>query len=204
MMLKCRGSAPSPPSPPSIASALASALAFALASDAGLLEHSPYQPYQPYCNRWMWCLTLWEGSRGKKESSRQLGGLFHPLFSPICSVACSAAHGCDPRRARVLVLGFTSGQHQRLPAEYILIKGLSVMGCRAGEWARRQPQGAAVIQEARQKTLLRWAEEGLRPAVSHEFPFTTDGVRGCFLALRTRRVVGRACVTMDPVVHPKL
>jgi hypothetical protein len=74
------------------------------------------------------------------------------------------------------------------------------MGCRAGEYARRHPKGADFVQKARRDTLVRWAEQGLRPAVSHQFPFTTEGVRECFLALRMRRVVGRACVTMDAEV----
>lgn len=97
---------------------------------------------------------------------------------------------------RLLVLGFTSGERPMLPSGNILIKGLTVMGCRAGEFIRRTPDGHKTVGVSRMRQLWKWAGEGkLLPYVSHEFPL--EQVKDAFLCVHRRDVIGRVCVRMD-------
>jgi hypothetical protein len=81
---------------------------------------------------------------------------------------------------------------------HVLIKGISLLGCRAGEAVRQgQFDGGA-----RQKVLRQWAEEGrLRPYISHVLPI--DQVQDAFRMLWSRQVTGRICVAPDGVEQAK-
>lgn len=100
----------------------------------------------------------------------------------------AAAYG-----ARLLVVGFTSGGPSRLMSNHILIKGLSVLGVRAGETILRlSPElGRDYVEE-----LPRLAALGvMRPHVSHRFPM--ERVAEAFHVLTDRKVVGKAVIEMD-------
>lgn len=99
----------------------------------------------------------------------------------------AAAYG-----ARLLVVGFTSGGPSKLMSNHILIKGLSVLGVRAGETILRlSPElGRDYVEE-----LPRLAALGvMRPNISHRFPLerAADALR----ALLDRKVVGKAVIEM--------
>lgn len=99
----------------------------------------------------------------------------------------AAAYG-----ARLLVVGFTSGGPSKLMSNHILIKGLSVLGVRAGETIRRHsPElGRDYIEE-----LPRLAGLGvMRPHISHRFPM--EHAADAFRALIDRKVVGKAVIEM--------
>ena len=101
------------------------------------------------------------------------------------SLRCMAWHG------RLVVLGFTSGRIPQLSLNYALIKGLSIIGCRAGEARRNDP--AAGNQEIEE--LLAMANAGkLHPHVSHVLPLER-AVEGMELLL-ARKVIGKAVLTM--------
>jgi hypothetical protein len=74
------------------------------------------------------------------------------------------------------------------------------MGCRAGEYIRRTPNGIETVAAPRRALLLAWAAEEppLLPLISATHPFTEAGVRGCMRSLLERGVTGRACVVMQP------
>jgi len=101
------------------------------------------------------------------------------------SLRCLAWHG------RLVVVGFTSGRIPKMSLNYALIKGLSIIGCRAGEAYRNDPEaGDRELQE-----LLALAEAGkLYPFVSHVVPLerAVDGMQ----LLMDRKVTGKAVVTM--------
>lgn len=99
----------------------------------------------------------------------------------------AAAYG-----ARLLVVGFTSGGPSKLMSNHILIKGLSVLGVRAGETILRlSPElGRDYVEE-----LPRLAALGvMRPNISHRFPM--EQVADAFRALIDRKVVGKAVIEM--------
>ena len=101
------------------------------------------------------------------------------------SLRCLAWHG------RLVVVGFTSGRIPEMSLNYALIKGLSIIGCRAGEAHRNDPEaGDLELQE-----LIALAEAGkLYPFVSHVVPLerAVDGMQ----MLMDRKVTGKAVVRM--------
>lgn len=99
----------------------------------------------------------------------------------------TAAYG-----ARLLVVGFTSGGPSKLMSNHILIKGLTILGVRAGETIRRHsPElGRDYAEE-----LPRLAGLGvMRPHISHRFPI--ERAADAFRALIDRKVVGKAVIEM--------
>ena len=75
---------------------------------------------------------------------------------------------------------------------HVLIKGISLMGCRAGEAIRQGHADGA----ARMKVLRQWAADGkIRPFVSHAVPL--ERVQDAYRMMWNRKVVGRICVCPD-------
>jgi NADPH2:quinone reductase len=100
----------------------------------------------------------------------------------------AAAYG-----GRLLIVGFTSGGPSKIMSNHVLIKGLSVLGLRAGETiARLSPELGRDYAE----DLPRLAASGvLRPHISHRFPM--ERAADAFRALIDRKVVGKAVIIMS-------
>jgi NADPH2:quinone reductase len=87
-------------------------------------------------------------------------------------------------------VGFTSGGPSKLLSNHVLIKGLSVLGIRAGETLLRLPQMGYSYAE-----LPKLAALGvMRPHISHRFPM--ERAADAFRALIDRKVVGKAVIEM--------
>lgn len=98
----------------------------------------------------------------------------------------AAAYG-----ARLLVVGFTSGGPSKLMSNHVLIKGLAVLGVRAGETLLRQPHMGYSYAE-----LPKLAALGvMRPHISHRFPM--ERAADAFRVLLERQVVGKAVIEME-------
>jgi len=100
----------------------------------------------------------------------------------------AAAYG-----ARLLVVGFTSGGPSKIMSNHVLIKGLSILGVRAGETIRRHsPElGRDYTEE-----LPRLAALGvMRPHISHRFPM--ERAAEAFQLLLDRKVVGKAVIEIS-------
>ena len=99
----------------------------------------------------------------------------------------AAAYG-----ARLLVVGFTSGGPSKLMSNHVLIKGLSVLGVRAGETILRH---APELGRDYAEELPRLAGLGvMRPHISHRFPM--ERAADAFHVLIDRKVVGKAVIEM--------
>lgn len=108
------------------------------------------------------------------------------VFDPVGGELFDMALRGTAWAARVCVVGFASGSRQNIPANYALIKGLTVMGCRAGQSVRMDPS----LQAPRMAQLLKWVAEGrLRPHISHTFP--PEKVQDAFRTLLERKVIGK-------------
>jgi len=99
----------------------------------------------------------------------------------------AAAYG-----ARLLVVGFTSGGPTKIMSNHVLIKGLSILGVRAGETVRRlSPE----LGQDYATELPRLAALGvMRPHISHCFPM--ERAADAFRVLIDRKVVGKAVIEM--------
>jgi NADPH2:quinone reductase len=118
------------------------------------------------------------------------------IFDPVGGAVFDQSISAAAWGGRILVVGFTSGVRPQAPANIVLIKGLSVLGCRAGEIIRRTPNGIKMVAEPRMKQLLEWANAGkLVPYVSHQFPLEQIG--GAFKALLERQIIGRVVVNLE-------
>ncbi|HZD25369.1 MAG TPA: zinc-binding dehydrogenase, partial [Alphaproteobacteria bacterium] len=83
-------------------------------------------------------------------------------------------------------VGFASGRISQVPANYPLLKGASVIGARAGEFRRREPEAGRAME----RELLQLAEDGrLHPCVSHVLPL--EEVVAAMELIRQRKVIGK-------------
>ncbi|MCX7360797.1 MAG: NADPH:quinone oxidoreductase family protein [Alphaproteobacteria bacterium] len=113
------------------------------------------------------------------------------IYDPVGGEVLEKSMRAAAYGARLLVVGFTSGGPTRLMSNHVLIKGLSILGVRAGETLRRQPELGQNYDE-----LPRLAALGvMRPHVSHRFPM--ERAADAFRALIDRKVVGKAVIEMD-------
>lgn len=91
--------------------------------------------------------------------------------------------------ARILVIGFASGEIPSVPINRYLIKGLHILGVRAGESGRRNPS----VGDEDTRAVLELANDGsLRPHISVRLPLEQAG--HALELLRDRKVTGRAAL----------
>ncbi|PTX54129.1 NADPH2:quinone reductase [Litoreibacter ponti] len=101
----------------------------------------------------------------------------------------AALRACKPE-ARVLTIGFASGDVPQIAANHILVKNINVIGFYWGGYLTFKPE---VLTDSL-KTLAGWYTEGkLHPHISHTLPLEQAG-EGLEL-LRSRRSTGKVVIT---------
>ena len=139
--------------------------------------------------------TLADGSLGgfkDKVKSLTQGKGADVIYDPVGGDVFDESMRCINWGGRILTIGFTSGRWPLAPVNLILIKQISVIGVRAGEYGRQDP----VRGKENTDEVHRLAEEGLiSPHVSHALPLerAIDAMR----LLEKREVIGKAVVTMN-------
>ncbi|MEM8919034.1 MAG: NADPH:quinone oxidoreductase family protein [Pseudomonadota bacterium] len=92
---------------------------------------------------------------------------------------------------RYLIVGFASGDIPAFPANHALIKGYSLIGLRAGESARRDPELAKRNTAAMEDL----AEQGvMKPHISHRF--SLEDAPEALRILERREAIGRVVLEM--------
>lgn len=121
---------------------------------------------------------------------KSLGGA-DVVYDPVGGEQWQAAfRACKPE-ARLLPIGFASGEVPQIPANHLLVKNLSVLGVYWGGYMKFRPE--AVTDSLR--VLLGWYAEGrLRPHVSHVLPL--ERVAEGLELLRTRASTGKVVITI--------
>jgi NADPH:quinone reductase len=113
------------------------------------------------------------------------------IFDPVGGAIFERSLRCAAFGARLLVIGFTSGDPSTLKSNHVLIKCLSVIGVRAGEHARHHRPFA----DDYARELPRLAALGvMRPHISPRFPL--ERVADAMRVLQERKVVGKAVLEM--------
>ena len=87
---------------------------------------------------------------------------------------------------KLLVIGFASGTIPSLPINIALIKGISVLGVRAGEYFRKYPK----LKEPAMKNLLSIANKGLITPVIYDSLKLKDAIKA-LKKIENREVIGR-------------
>ncbi|SMC93128.1 NADPH:quinone oxidoreductase family protein [Primorskyibacter flagellatus] len=119
---------------------------------------------------------------------KALGGA-DVVYDPVGGDLFKAAfRACNPE-ARILPIGFASGDVPQIPANHLLVKNISVLGLYWGGYMAFRPE---VITDSLAE-LLRWYEEGrIHPHVSHLLPLSS-AAEGMDL-LRYRRSTGKVVI----------
>ena len=87
---------------------------------------------------------------------------------------------------KLLVIGFASGIIPSLPVNIALIKGISILGVRAGEYFRKYPK----LKEPAMKNLLSIANKGLITPVIYDSLKLKDAIKA-LKKIENREVIGR-------------
>ncbi|MEM9577504.1 MAG: NADPH:quinone oxidoreductase family protein [Pseudomonadota bacterium] len=126
-----------------------------------------------------------------RERVKALGGA-DVVYDPIGGDQFKAAlRACRPE-ARLLPLGFASGDVPQIPANHLLVKNLTVIGLYWGAYTKVNPK---VLTDSFE-TLTRWYEDGkLKPHVSNVLPL--EQANAALDLLRTRKATGKVVVRID-------
>jgi len=123
-----------------------------------------------------------------REVVKSLGGA-DVVYDPIGGAQWKAAfRACNPD-ARLLPIGFASGEVPQIPANHMLVKNLSVIGVYWGAYLRYKP---TVVTDSLKK-LFHWYDQGhLKPHISHTLPLerTHEGMR----LLKERQSTGKVVI----------
>lgn len=112
------------------------------------------------------------------------GGGVNVVFDPVGGDLFAEAMSCLAFAGRLLVIGFASGRIPTLEVNRALIKHVSVIGVRAGEFSRRFPEKR---RETMRTLMELWSRGAIRPHVDSVFLLEAwrDGVE---------RITSRVCV----------
>jgi len=134
---------------------------------------------------------LAEGRFREAVSAITEGRLADIVFDPVGGDVFDESTRCVAFGGKLVVVGFTSGRIAEIATNIPLIKGFSVVGLRAGEYARRFPERGAAINAA----VRELAESGrISPAIDRTLPLA-DWREG-FEAMARRDLVGK--VVFEP------
>lgn len=124
-----------------------------------------------------------------REECRALGGV-DVVYDPVGGDQFTAAfRACRPE-ARILTIGFASGEVPQIKANHLLVKNIDVLGLYWGGYLTFRP---SVVTDSL-ATLFTWFEEGkLRPHVSHVLPL--DRAAEGLELLRSRKSTGKVVIT---------
>lgn len=125
--------------------------------------------------------------RFREQVSELTGGrLCDLVFDPVGGDVFDESTRCVTFDGKLLVVGFVAGRIPEIAVNIPLIKGFSVVGVRAGEYARRFPERGARIAQA----IDRLASEGrITPHVERTLPLAAW--REAFEAMARGEIIGK-------------
>ncbi len=131
-------------------------------------------------------VILAEGRFRETVAERTGGRLADIVFDPVGGDVFDESTRCVAFGGKLMVVGFTSGRIAEVSTNIPLIKGFSIVGLRAGEYARRFPERGQAIS----RTINALAEAGaISPAIDRILPLSRwkEG----FEAMANRELVGK-------------
>lgn len=114
------------------------------------------------------------------------GRLCDLVYDPVGGDVFDESTRCVAFGGKLLVIGFAGGRIAEISTNIPLIKGFSVVGVRAGEYARRFPDRGRAIREA-VATLA--ADGRLNPHIDRVVPL--ERWREAYEAMHRRQIVGK-------------
>jgi len=121
------------------------------------------------------------------------GGGADVVYDPVGGSAFEASLRSVNWGARLILVGFASGQVPQVPGNILLVKNISAIGFYWGSYRSRHPE----LLEAEFRELFHWWREGkLRPHVSQQLPLAN--AQESLQLLLHRRSTGKVVLTVAP------
>ena len=129
----------------------------------------------------------------RNEVKELTGGLgADVIYDPVGGDVFDHSIRCINWGGRILIVGFASGRIPTLPINMALIKGFSVVGVRAGEFARKKPEKGIENNEE----IRRICEEGFfDPYICKTFSLSK--AKDSIKYLSERKLIGKVVVKID-------
>ena len=124
-----------------------------------------------------------------KAAVKALGGA-DVVYDPVGGDAFKAALGACNREARVIVIGFASGDIPQIPANILLVKNITVIGF---YWGGYLTFNAKALTDSLAELMELHAQGRLKPHVSHILPLEQAGE--ALELMRNRTSTGKVVVT---------
>ncbi|MFN4039532.1 MAG: NADPH:quinone oxidoreductase family protein [Erythrobacter sp.] len=133
-----------------------------------------------------------EGRFRERVAELTGGALADIVFDPVGGDVFDESTRCVAFGGKLVVVGFTSGRIADVSTNIPLIKGFSIVGLRAGEYARRFPERGRAINHS----IRELAEAGrIAPAIDRILPLSRW--REGFGAMQERQLVGKVVFVPD-------
>jgi len=129
---------------------------------------------------------------------KALGGA-DVVFDPVGGAQWEAAMRAANPEARLLPIGFASGQVPQIPANILLVKNLTVIGLYWGAYARFAPD---VLAQSAERILAWYAAGQIRPQISHVLAL--GEAEAALDLLRRREATGKVVLTTGAAGDPSL
>ena len=124
-----------------------------------------------------------------RDAVRALGGA-DVVYDPVGGALWNAALRAANFEARLLPIGFASGEVPQIPANILLVKNLTVIGLYWGAYRLHAPE---VLAESTRQLIGWWQEGRIVPHVSHVLPL--ERAEEALALLRDRAATGKVVVT---------
>ncbi len=124
-----------------------------------------------------------------KSAVKALGGA-DVVYDPVGGDAFRAALGACNREARVIVIGFASGDVPQIPANIILVKNITVIGFYWGGYLQFSPDA---LTQSLSELMVLYTEGKLKPHISHVLAL--ERAQEAMDLLESRKSTGKVVVT---------
>jgi NADPH2:quinone reductase len=127
-----------------------------------------------------------------KDVVKNLGGA-DVVYDPIGGELFKSALRASNPEARILTIGFASGEVPQIAANHLLVKNLNIIGFYWGGYLKFKP---TVISDSTSQ-LFEWYSSGIiKPHISYRLPL--DEAHQGLELLRTRKSTGKVIIQTDP------
>ena len=120
---------------------------------------------------------------------KELVGGADVVYDPVSGEAFTQSLRCINFEGRIIIIGFASGTIADAPANYVLVKNISIVGFPVGSYRRTSPE---VLLHSYDGLSKMWDAGQLQPQQSHAFPLSEAGE--AIKALRDRKAKGKVII----------
>ncbi|CAG8469375.1 5660_t:CDS:2 [Funneliformis caledonium] len=137
----------------------------------------------------------WQKQVLKITGGKGVDVVYDPVGLIQSSIKCIAWNG------RLIVIGFTGGNIEKLPLNLVLLKNISVIGLHWGAYTKNEPER---IEEVWNDLLNLLASGKLKSVVYEKIFFGLDSVKDGLKAIASRKTYGKVIIIPSGAMSSKL